>query len=185
MATKFDTLVDAIIADYVAATADTTTTFARGQLKRSELAEERRVVFVRDGGEIVASKHSSSMSATPIASREETVVAHIYAPDDATAETILENLVRSYDRCLGSAWVERSAEYVWYTQTEDGARWETAGSLIRLATRWRLGLTEEAAPQVVLDAVSHVNTLGLGEFGPDFDNAFRFAGAASEIGCSS
>lgn len=186
MATRFDELVDAIIADYQASTGDTTTTFERGQLRRAELSAPRRVVFVRDGGEFGFPRRSTSQDFTPIAEQLERVAAHIFAPDDATAETIMLALVRSYAACLGSAWVDRSAEYDWYTQTDEGGRFDVQGTLILLRSVWRLGLTEETSAPVraPLDQLSHESSLGHGEFSSAFGRDFRFAGSTTP-GCSS
>ncbi len=181
MATKFDGYVDAIVAEFEKL--DSSVTFERGQLKRGQHAKQKRVVFVRDGGETVPPKHTSSPSGTQIVAREENIAAFIYAPNDSDAEGILDNLIRVYDRCLGNAWVERASEYVWATQTEEKARFNAQGTLIRLVARWRLAVFEVDVPVIVpINTTEHIGTLGLGEFNGDFNHDFRRSGS-TEAGC--
>jgi hypothetical protein len=183
-ATSFDSVCDAIIADYQDATSDTTTVWERGQLKRAEHSDQQRVVFVRDSGQTGDPTRTSSQINTPITALEENVVAHIYAPDDEAAWTVLKALLRAYDRCLGSAWVDRAAEWTWFTQTEEGAKHENYGTLLRLAAVWRFGLTDaaDAVPLTPLNSITHTGSIGLGDFNGEFSNDFRKAGSP-EVGC--
>jgi len=52
MATRFDTLVDAVIARYQADTGDTATTHERGARRLAENSVGTRVVWIRDGGQV-------------------------------------------------------------------------------------------------------------------------------------
>ena len=183
--TKFSQVADLIQADYQAVTGDTTTVWYKGRLRQAENAEQQRIVMVRPGGEIAEALEAGPTQnsvglATQLKAKLDQIIANIYAADEEKAEAILDALVGSYQRVLGSAFV--GGTYVWVTETEDGARHAAWGVLVRFTTQWRLKILGKSLATVNVSSVSTTGYFGAGDFSSDF--SFEFSHMGGEQGCN-
>lgn len=188
MATRFDTIVDALILDYQTETGDTTTAMRRGRKALAEHDSATRVVFVRDGGKVEPAQRLgpqivNGLSVKPIRSRVESVSIHIFTAggadadaDNEAAETILDALLGSLDTVLETALVGEP-EYAWFTETESGAAWESYGVKVVLACTWRIGVTRGGLQRVYPRLFGLTASLGMGDYAnSEFSSDFRRAG---------
>ncbi|GMV19457.1 MAG: hypothetical protein AMXMBFR56_76810 [Polyangiaceae bacterium] len=187
MATRFDTIVNALVADYQASTGDTETVMERGRKRLPENADPIRVVFVRDGGKVqtptrLSPQLVSGKAVKPIRSRVENVLIHIFAAggadedaDHERAEGILDGMIGALDTVLETALVDEP-EYAWFTESDDGARWETYGAKVILSCKIRVGVTRGSMSIVYPKALSLAASMGRGDFSLDYSSDFRRLG---------
>lgn len=187
MATKFDRLCDAVIAEYQAHSGDATLGWERGQKRLSEHSAPTRVVIVRDGGVVQPATRLGPQivdgeATRPIKSRVENITFHIFTgagadedADNERAEAILEELVAALDTVCGSALVGE-LEYAWWHETEAGAAWETYGCKVVLVAKVRMGVVRGRHALVVPESFGLTASIGLGAFSSGFTTGFSRAG---------
>lgn len=189
MATRFDTLVDAVVAQYQADTGDTSTAHERGARRLAENSVGTRVVWIRDGGQVAQPQRLgpqtvSGRSTRPVRSRVERVTAVVFtaagpgrdeSADNGAAEAILDGLIGAVDAVLETALVGQP-EYAWFTETDEGADWASNGAKVALEMAWRVGVARGSMQVVYPKTFTATTTQGRGDFANDFSADFRRIG---------
>jgi hypothetical protein len=179
----FAELVDAVSAGYLTFTGDATVLFQRGQLKRAEHQQQRRVVFVRPGGTVTPSTRAGSSDiggnrVRMVKRRDERVFAYIHAESEDAAEALLDNLIVVCEQQFGTGF--QPGTYEWVTESEEAAHLKKYTEHIRLQMTWRKPVLDGAEPLTQIETQAHVCSLGEGDFDPADFMASDFLAAGGE-----
>lgn len=145
MATKFELIVDAIHAQL----ADPTVLRQTGRLSIRENAPTRRIVWVREPGEVtpprnIGGKLSGGVRYRQVYTREELVEAHLYAENEETIELLLDGLLAAIHLVGGPS--IKPSRYEWETETERGAAHLSSQPKIRLELTFMIPVFDERLP---------------------------------------
>lgn len=178
--TVAEQIVDAIAEAYADHTGDAVR-FEFGELERARETRARRIVVVRPSGEVQPPERIGGTwmrdgfeGSNALFDKLETLVAHIYAPDEGDLEIIHERFLVTAANLLGTGF--QPGRYDWITETEDGARHTKRVHKLEQQFTLRLGVAEKALKLVVVEGIRHSCGFGAGGFSNGFSRGFQFAG---------